>query len=233
MTDNIVTVIPARGGSKGIPKKNIKYFCGKPLIGWTIEQAVSSRFIKRVFVSTEDSEIADVSRKFGAIIIERPPILAADTSSSEGALSHAILQIEETIRVDIVVFLQATSPLRETKDIDNAIHIFIEEKADSLFSASILEDFCIWQKVKNRFISLTYDYKNRGRRQDRKPYYLENGSIYIFKPKILKRCNNRLGGKISVYIMPFWKSFEIDTIEDFELCQFLMKEKILASTTNR
>ena len=223
----IVAIILARGGSKSIPKKNIIDFCGKPLIAWTIEQTLQSKHIKEVYVSTEDKEIVDVSRKYGVRIIWRPAELATDTSSSESAILHAISEIGKSKKIDLVVFLQATSPLREENDIDNAIEKFISEQADSLFSASVLEDFCIWESINNELKSITFDYKNRGRRQDRKPYYLENGSIYIFKPEILEQYNNRLGGKIALYLMPLWKSYEIDSIEDIEICEYYMRNKIL------
>lgn len=224
---NIVAIIPARGGSKSIPKKNIIDLCNKPLIAWSIQQALESKYIHEVYVTTDDREIADVSRKYGAKIIWRPIELATDTSSSESALLHAIGQIEKIHKVDVVIFLQATSPLRESIDIDKAVEIFFAENADSLFSTSALEDFCVWEKTNGELKSITFEYKNRGRRQDRKPYYLENGSIYILKPEIIKQYNNRLGGKIAFYPMPLWKSYEIDDYETLEICEYFMMSKIL------
>jgi len=224
---DVVAIIPARGGSKGIPKKNIIDFCGKPLIAWTIEQALTSSLVDDVYVSTDDEEIKKISTDRGAKIVSRPPEIATDTSTSEEALMHAISQIEKHRHVEIVVFLQATSPLREPHDIDEAIVLFLREKADSLFSASVLNDPCIWSIMDHELRSLTYDYKNRGRRQERSPYFLENGSIYIFRSEVLRTFNNRLGAKIVIYPMPFWKSFEIDTLEDLEICSYLMRKKIL------
>lgn len=224
---NIISIIPARGGSKSIPKKNIIDFCGKPLIAWSIEQSLKSKYIRGVYVSTDDKEITGISENYGAKIIWRPNELATDTSSSDDALLHAISEIEKLGRIDLVIFLQATSPLREKDDIDNAIEKFFSEDSDSLFSAAVLEDFCIWENDKGNMKSVTFDFKNRGQRQDRKPYYLENGSIYIFKPEILKQFNNRLGGKIIYYPMPLWKSYEIDNYETLEACEYFMKKKIL------
>jgi len=225
----IVAIIPARGGSKSIPKKNIMDFCGKPLIAWSIEQANSCEKISGVYVSTDDKEIAEVSVGFGAKIIERPAALATDTASSEAALVDAIDQIEKAEgKVDVVVFLQATSPLREPADIAGALDLFFEQDADSLFSGAILDDFLIWGNVNGEFTSLNYDYRNRGIRQNREKQYVENGSIYIFKPELLKKTNNRLGGKMLVFEMDFWKSWQIDTYEDMELCQFYMYSKSLA-----
>jgi len=220
----IIAIIPARGGSKGIPKKNIINFCGKPLIAWSIEQALKARLVSSVFVSTNNEEIAKVSRKYGAKIVKRPKELSTDTSSSEEALLHALNQIEKEESVDIVVFLQATSPIRTSEDIDNAIKLFMSRKAGSLFSAAILESFCIWEWQNEKLMSFTYDYHNRARRQDRKPLYLENGSIYVFKPETLRRYNNRLGGKIIMYMMDYWKSYQIDKLKDVEMCEHFMRK---------
>lgn len=224
---NIISIIPARGGSKSIPKKNIIDFCGKPLIAWSIEQSLKSKYIRGVYVSTDDKEIVGISENYGAKIIRRPNELATDTSSSDEVLLHAISEIEKLGRIDLVIFLQATSPLREKDDIDNAIEKFFSEDSDSLFSAAVLEDFCIWEDTEKGMRGVSFDYLNRGRRQDRKPYYLENGSIYIFRPEILKQYNNRLGGKIVLYYMPLWKSYEIDNTENLEICEYFMNNKIL------
>jgi CMP-N,N'-diacetyllegionaminic acid synthase len=222
-----VAIIPARGGSKSIPKKNIMDFCGKPLIAWSIEQALTSTQVSSVYVTTDNQEIADVSKKFGAKIIERPAELATDTASSEAALVHALADIKKKEPFDAVVFLQATSPLREPSDIDSALQLFYREQAESLFSAAVLEDPCIWSDMNGEITSVTFDYKNRKRRQDRKPYFLENGSIYIFRPNTLSTYNNRLGGKISLYPMSLWKSYEIDSPDDIKICEFFMQFKRL------
>lgn len=223
----VIAIIPARGGSKAIPKKNIMNFCGKPLIAWSIEHAIKSKYVTDVYVTTDDPEIACISQKYGAKIIWRPAELATDTASTEEALLHAIAEIEREEKIDEVVFLQATSPVRESQDVEKALEKFFEEKADSLFSAAVLEDFCIWEIGQDNMKSITFDYKKRGRRQDRKPYFLENGSIYIFKPEVLRQYNNRLGGKMAFYPMPLWKSYEIDSVEDIEFCEYFMISKIL------
>ena len=220
---NITAIIPARGGSEGIPKKNIVGLCGKPLIAWTIECAIKSSRICEVYVSTDDSEIARVAEAYGAQIIKRPSNLATAVSSSEEALLHAIDQIEKKQQIDLVVFLQATCPLREPEDIDNAIEKFLSEDVDSLFSGSLLDCFCAWKVTDNAFESVTYDYKNRAMRQAREPYYQENGSFFIFRPVLIKKEHNRLGGKICCYEMPLYKSFDIDTLEDLEVCGYFMK----------
>jgi CMP-N,N'-diacetyllegionaminic acid synthase len=225
---NIVAIIPARGGSKGIPKKNLIDFCGKPLVSWTISQALSVKSISTVWVTSDSKEILNVAKHLGANTISRPKSLSSDTSTTESAWKHALNIIEEkTGSVDIVIGLQPTSPIRESNDIEQAIKIFKKSKSDSLFSATEIGDFYIWQKKRQKLISLNYDYENRGRRQDYTKQFAENGSFYIFKPQILKKFNNRLGGKIEISLMDFWKSFEIDSFEDIDLCETLMKHYIL------
>ncbi len=227
----IIAIIPARGGSKGIPKKNIVDFCGKPLVTWSILQAKKSKKINTVYVSTDDKEIALISEQCGARIIWRPKKISEDLASSEEALKHVVNKIykKDPKKIDYIVFLQATSPLRETKDIDNAIDKIIAENVDSLFSGAELDDFYIWREKKDQLMSLNYNYKNRLRRQDFEKQYgkhfVENGSIYIFKPEILFKYNNRLGGKIVISKMEFWKSFEIDNLDDLRFCEEFFKIK--------
>ena len=126
-----------------------------------------------------------------------------------------------------VVFLQATSPLRDPSDIADAVRAFDDQRIDSLFSDAVLDDFCAWIEEDGVLKGKTFDPWNRGRRQDRKPLHLENGSIYVFKPSLLRATGNRLGGKIGRYSMPFWKSYEIDTHENVELCEFYFRKHLL------
>lgn len=224
MAKKIVAIIPARGGSKGIPKKNLLDLLGKPLLCHSIEQALGSKFDIDVFVSSDSKEILDVATECGANTIQRPVELSADESTSESAIVH-FLQTLDPYVPDIVVFLQATSPLRSSDDIDKAIECFMDGNYDSLFSSVDLEDIFIW-KNRNKLESINYDYKNRKRRQDIDPdYYIENGSIYIFKPDILLTNNNRLGGKIGTYVMDSSKLLEIDTYDDYLLCKSYMEMK--------
>lgn len=231
---NIVAIIPARGNSKGIKKKNIIDFCGKPLIAWTILQAKKSKHISDVYVSSDSDEILGVSEQFGAIGIKRPDEISTDTSTSESALVHFLETLEsDGKKVDMVVFLQATSPLRETSDIDTAIEKMINEKADSLFSSARLEDFFIWGFDENgNMQSLNFDYKNRKRRQDVIPQWEENGSMYLFKPWVLQKNDNRMGGKIAHSEMEAWKLHEIDKKEDLELCGFYFRNRLLKDYGN-
>jgi N-acylneuraminate cytidylyltransferase len=215
-----VSIIIARGGSKGIPKKNIMNFCGKPLITWTINQSLQSELIDEVYVSTDSYEIADIAYDSGAKIIIRPDYLATDTATSEDVILHAL----ERIDCDTVIFPQVTSPIRNSIDFTKAIDIFNEKMLSSLFTASKLEDYCIWN---NKLQSISYNYLNRGRRQNREPLLLENGSFYIFKPDGIKKYRNRLHERIGIYEMPFWKSYEIDSYENIEICEYYMNTKIL------
>lgn len=222
--EKIVCIIPARGGSKGIPKKNIIPFAGKPLIAWSIEQAKRSRYISDIYVTSDDDDILRISSSYGVKVIRRPKVISGDTASSESALIHALSEIK--FKPNLIVFLQAVAPLRKYNDIDCAIKKIFEDRADSLFSGSYLEDFFVWIETEKGLKSLNYDYKNRKRRQETDKSFVENGSIYIFKPVIIEKENNRLGGKISIYEMEFWQSFEIDTYEDIELCEWLFKKHL-------
>ncbi len=225
----IISMIIARGGSKRIHRKNIVNFCGKPLLAWTVEHAKNSKLIDNVYVVTDDKEIAAVAEKFGAETIEEPAEIATDFSTGETVLSYALGEINKKNpkeKIDYIVYLQATSPLRETADIDNAINKIISEKGDSLFGGAELGDFCIWRENQNNeLVSANYDYKNRKRGQEFDKQFVENGSIYIFKPEILSKFNNRLGGKILISLMEFWKSFEIDETNDIVFCEEIFKIK--------
>jgi CMP-N,N'-diacetyllegionaminic acid synthase len=216
-----VAIIPARGGSKGIPGKNIMDFCGKPLIAWSILQAKNTPEIDNVYVSSDSSDILRIASNYGAETIVRPLDIAGDTASSESAIEHALSAI--TYPVGLIIMLQATSPLRKPDDLSKAIKQFYQEGWDSAFSGAVLDDFLIWEKNQHDcFISINYDYLNRGRRQERQPQYVENGSFYLFKPEILRQ-GNRLGGKIGVFLMDFWQSFEIDTPDDIRLMEVLFQ----------
>ena len=225
----IIAVIPARGGSKGVPRKNIRLLAGKPLIAYTIEQALGARSVTRTIVSTDDDEIVAVSKEYGAEVVKRPAELATDTATSEAALIHALNYLRDTegYEPDLVVFLQATSPLRQPDDIDNAIEILQREQADSLFSACLVEGF-VWRSTLGTLVPLNYAPDTRPRRQELDEEILEeNGSIYVFKPWVLRKYNSRLGGKIATYQMSRLYSFQMDVPEDI-----VIVERLLALVTN-
>lgn len=190
----VLALIPARGGSKGIPRKNVQLIADKPLLAYSIQQAVQTPAISRVVVSTDDTEIAGVAEECGAEVIWRPPEISGETAASESALLHALdyLSDTEVYEPDLVVFLQATSPIRQPDDIQNAIKKLHSTQADSLFSACAIEGG-VWQIEGDHLSSVTYDYRHRIRRQDSSQDLLENGAIYLYKPWILRKFNNRLG----------------------------------------
>lgn len=220
---NILAIIPARGGSKGIPRKNVRLLGGKPLLAYSVEHALQARQVNRTIVSTDDSEIAEIARQYGAEVLVRPPELATDTSSTESVLLHAlsVLEQDEGYVPSLLILLQPTSPLRQPEDIDNAIDTFNTAGADSLFSCYHSHAFH-WKLQDDRPVSINYDYHHRPRRQDMAPEYIENGSIYITRPEILKQYENRLEGRICLYEMDFLDSFEVDAEEDFLLIEQLL-----------
>ena len=226
---NIVAIILARGGSKGVPKKNIIDFCGKPLISWTIDNCIKGG-ANSVWVSSDSDEILEISSEFGANKIKRPDDIAGDFATSESAWLHAIDHIEllKGQKIDWVVAPQVTSPLREATDISKAIYIAKENIYDSFFSCSVAEDLFFWQKdINGELDSVNYDWRNRKRRQDIPKQYIENGSFYLFKPQVLRDTNNRFGSNIGLVEMEFWKMFEIDSYEDLKMCSALMREFII------
>uniref|UniRef100_B8HNB3 N-acylneuraminate cytidylyltransferase n=1 Tax=Cyanothece sp. (strain PCC 7425 / ATCC 29141) TaxID=395961 RepID=B8HNB3_CYAP4 len=224
----IVAIIPARGGSKGVPGKNIKLLNDKPLIAYSILDAQEAKLVDKVYVSTDDVEISNISRCYLADVIHRPAEFASDTASSESALIHALVEIENSgVSPDLIVFLQCTSPIRTAADIDQAIRKLQSDNADSLLSVSPSHRF-LWEEVNGTVQSINYDYQCRPRRQDMNPQYVENGSIYIFKPWVLKELGNRLGGKISLFIMNESASWEIDSLLDFEIAESLLKQEVKA-----
>ena len=216
---NIIAVIPARGGSKGIPNKNIIDFNGKPLIAWSIEQALASPHVSEVYVTSDSPGIRKIAEQYGATSVIRSKKTSSDTATSESAIKELIESLK--IYPDAILFMQATSPLRTTEDINQAIKKFKKKKYDSLFSACELGDVCIWEDSEEGLKSVNYNYKSRNRRQDMDFQIVENGSFYLFKPYILLTSNNRLGGKKGFSLMDPWKIHEIDDYDDLELCSIL------------
>jgi len=213
----VLAIIPARGGSKRVPRKNLAPFEGKPLLAHSIEDALGAALVTRTVVTTDDAEIKRVALEYGAEVIDRPIELAADTSTSESALAHVLhtLRDREDYEPDLVVFLQCTSPAREPKDIDDAIRTLDRENADSLLSVARFDKY-IWQPGPESASPINYDFRKRWRDQEFPPQYMENGSIYVFRPSILRENNNRLGGKIALFEMARSKGFQIDHAEDFQ-----------------
>jgi len=217
----VLCIIPARGGSRRIPRKNLLRIGGKPLVVHSIEHGLATYGVDRVIVSTDDEEIATVSRKAGAEVVIRPTAISHDKATSESALLHVLDTVGDP---DLVVFLQPTSPIRRRNDIRHAISQLQHERFDSLFSACE-NNKLLWQSGPKGPRSLNYDYTKRKREQDFHPEFRENGSIYVFKPSILRKFNNRLGGHIGIYVMPEWASFQVDQPWECRLIEWLLKQQ--------
>lgn len=223
-------IIPARGGSKGVPRKNLKELQGKPLIVWTIEQVLATPGLEP-YVSTEDAEIADVSRAAGAHVIQRPMELAQDTTASEPVVEHAIEHVTAELgRPEQVMFLQATSPLRLAGTLERCLREFAESGADSLVGVVPSEIF-IWRNKTH--VEALYPFEARPRRQDITPeqmLYRETGSLYLTKTSIYETLHNRLGGEISLFVMDALEGIDIDAEEDFVLAEELLRRAALTDS---
>lgn len=224
-TPRVLAVIAARGGSKGIPRKNLIDLCGKPLLVWSIAQARAAKGVTEVAVSSDSEEILALAGSYGAVGVPRPEEISGDTASSESAWLHALDQRERKVGpFDLVVALQATSPIREASDIDRALSTLVGKRLDSLLTVCEVEDFFSWRLDSEGLAeSVNYDWRNRRRRQEIEKRYLENGSFYIFRPDQLRRTMNRLGGRIGVFVMERHKMFQIDRPEDIRLCEAIMR----------
>jgi len=228
---SVLAIIPARGGSKGVPRKNIKDLCGKPLIVWTIEQALKSKYIDRLIVSTEDKEIAEISRKHGAEVpFLRPIELAQDDTPGIEPLLHCInwLKNNENYYPDYVCTLQCTSPFRKSIHIDEALEKLIREKADSIIGVCESEISPYWMKnIENgRLVDFVNGSHKYTRRQDLPIVYRLNGAIYIGKTDILVNNRSWYTDNTLPYIMSQEDSIDIDTMMDFKLAEIIMKEKL-------
>jgi len=224
----IISIIPARGGSKGLPKKNIKSFAGKPLISYTIECAIESKQFNKIIVSTESSEIAEISKKYNVEIIKRPMSLAQDDSSIIPVIYHVMDQLEQEFNEStIIVLLQPTSPLRIAEDIKFSIKKFFENECESLISVvEVLHPPHWFLKVNNGFLKPLLGKENlKRKRQDFEKIYLPNGAIFIAKFETLKKYNSFFSSSTIPYVMPFERSIDIDVEIDFILAELLYRKK--------
>ena len=222
----VLGLIPARGGSKGIPKKNIKSFLGKPLINWTIEQALSTKLISKVFVSTDNQEIANISKEAGAEVpFLRPRRLASDTSPTIDCILHALDNFEE---FDEVIILQPTCPLRSLEDIENVFNLREKQKEESIVSISLSSKHPSWTYFldkSNKIIQFDST-RNYTRRQDFPKTYFLNGAIYLCSREFAFREKSLINKNTIGYTMPQERSIDIDSEIDFKIAEFLKKSSI-------
>lgn len=224
---NILCVIPVRGGSKGVPRKNVRSVAGRPLVVWTIEQALAARPALDVLVSTDDQEIADVARAAGADVpFLRPAELARDETPTEPVIRHAIdARTAQGRRPDAVMLLQATSPVRQPGTLDRAVAQFAETGVDSMVGVVPVAPF-LWELTDPP--RAAYPVDARPRRQDMGPTdkrYRETGSLYITRTEIYERLDNRLGGEIGLFVMAEEEGVDIDTFQDLELAERYLRRQ--------
>lgn len=224
----ILAIIPARGGSKGIPKKNIIDLLGKPLLYYSVKSAKESKYIDKVIISTDDEEIAEVGKQLGADVpFLRPEEISGDKAKSIDAFIHAIKELEKLEeKYDYILLLQNTSPLRQSWHIDEAIEKLIESNKRSLVSVSeVTEHPCIMRTLNeknetNNLMNMSGDM----RRQDFPPIYLVNGAIYIQKnDEYLNLDTNLNGGKLA-YVMAREYSVDIDEYLDLDIATHYLKK---------
>jgi YrbI family 3-deoxy-D-manno-octulosonate 8-phosphate phosphatase len=213
----VVAVIPARGGSKGVPGKNLRRVGGVPLIGRAVAAARNAGRVDRVVVSTDDDEIAAVAREWGAEVVDRPADLAGDAASSESALLHALDVLRaRAVETSILVFIQATSPFVDPADLDDAIGRVAAGSEDVVFSAVESWGF-LWRHGADGMRGINHDPARRPRRQDRAPEYLETGAFYVLDAAGFRVARHRFFGSTGVALVEQRHALEIDTAEQLRL----------------
>lgn len=226
-----VGIVPARGGSKGIPGKNLKLVAGKPLIAWTIETAFAATMLDRVIVSTDSSEIAAVARRYGAETpFIRPAELAQDDTSGVAPVLHAAqwLAENEGYHPDLIIVLQPTSPLRIPADIDRAIELACEKQADAVVSVAPVEAHPYWMKRRDHDGRIT-DFMNVDqpieRRQDLPELYVLNGAIYLARREVLMERETFYTDNTFSLIMPIERSLDVDSPWDLYLADLILRDR--------
>lgn len=216
-----VAIIPARGGSKGVPRKNVRLLCGKPLIVWTIEAALQAPTVGRVVVSTDDDEIGDVALRHGAEVVERPAQLSGDDSPSEAALLHAL----DHLRIDdgALAFLQCTSPLMLPADIDGTLHKL--KQWDSAFTATPSYTFD-WDSSPSGATPVGHSKTHRPMRQQRAARYTEVGAVYALRVNDFRRERRRFVGTTAIHPLPRERAIEIDDEHEFFLAEALLHRRL-------
>lgn len=227
---SVLAVVPARGGSKGLPKKNIRQLCGKPLISWTIEQALGSRYIDSVVVSTDCEQIASISKAHGARVpFLRPKELATDFSRTYDAVEHCItfLQFNNSESYDYIALLEPTSPLREAEDIDNMLEMLVSKHQhfDSIVSIGEVDEHpsIMLRILNNRLVPYCESLERTSRRQDNEPAFFPYGLAYIVKTATLLDEQQFFTKRCTYYKIKRYQNYEIDDIYGFLAVENIMK----------
>jgi len=231
----ILSIIPARGNSKSIKKKNIALLNGKPLISYTINASLNSKFVTKTIVSTDNSDIAKISKEYGAEIVKRPQNLADSKTTLEPVVEHTLNFLKKTKNYvpDYIAILAPTSPLRTSNDIDSAFDLLFLKKFDSVISGFNLHTFT-WKVNDDESISpVNYDPTNRPNRQEIDQHVFENGSMFITKTKLFNNTKCRISGKIGFYQMPLESSFNIDVPKDLSNAETFLKNQNPSLTKNK
>lgn len=228
----VLAIIPVRGGSKGIPDKNIKLLAGRPLVAYSIDAAKNSKYVTRTVVSTESKKIKETVLALGAEVLDRPVELAQDETKTAPVLLHVLEQLKKQgYCPDVVVLLQATCPLRDAKELDKAFELFLEkepEGCDSVFEGVMLgTTHSKWRKDPDtgRYECL-YDYRNRPRRQDKDRHFAllaETGATYIIKTSVMKEVKDFIGKTPEVYFTD--AKIDIDTEADFDKAAEILNKR--------
>jgi len=220
-----LAIVPARGGSKRLPRKNILDLAGKPLLAWSIEAGLMSQYIDKVVVSSDDDEILTIAKHFNADTIQRTSVLASDTATSFDVIKHTL---EQFGNYEYVVLLQPTSPLREAKHIDEAIAFLNKKGADAVISVCEMDHSPLWSNTLPKDTSLVgflSDAVLNKRSQDLESYYRLNGAIYVCKTeRLLEEKNFFLKDSIYAYVMDRESSIDIDEAIDFKIAQIIKEE---------
>lgn len=221
----VLAIIPARGGSKGVPRKNVRLLAGKPLIAWTIEEAKKSRYIDRLVLSSEDQEIINVAKEYGCEVpFVRPENLAQDETPGMDPVLHALKKVQG---YDYIVLLQPTSPLRLAKDIDACIERLIETQSPACVSVTEPDISPYWMYTMNENGLMQQLIKQDSlavRRQDLPNVYALNGAVYVAETKWLLKSESFLTEATSAYVMPRNRSYDIDVEEDFMWCDWILEK---------
>lgn len=219
----ILVVIPARGGSKGIPRKNLRSMAGKPLLHYSVSTALSSQYKPDVFVSTDDEEIASIAIQLGARVIPRDPSKAKDSTTLDPVIFDAYQQASNLTgkSYDLIITLQPTSPLLKTSSLDSAINTMVTQPEIDTVIAAKDDTHLTWKKVDGEYCP---NYQERVNRQYLEPVFKETGGFLITRSHIISDCN-RIGSKVSLHLLANGEDIDIDTYEDWNLCEYYIKRK--------